>query len=119
MELRFVATAAGDVPDWGDVPARSVPTAATDSYVHLFPAVAAGQSGASSEHRGADKADETAQSTNRCRIRRGFGTGFRLRKCHDRRFLSHPRLNAEQKDAQTFHVPIVPNCPFWRRFWAL
>jgi hypothetical protein len=46
MELRFVATAGGDVPDWGDVPARSVPTAATDSHVHLFPAVAAGYAGA-------------------------------------------------------------------------
>jgi hypothetical protein len=47
IELRFVATAAGDVPDWGDaVPARAVPTAATDSRVHLFPAVSAPYAGA-------------------------------------------------------------------------
>jgi hypothetical protein len=47
MELRFVATAAeDDVPDWGAVPARSVPTVAADSRVWLHPAVGAGYSGA-------------------------------------------------------------------------
>jgi hypothetical protein len=44
MELRFVATAAEDVPIWGPVPTRTVPTA--DSQVRLYPAVAAGYTGA-------------------------------------------------------------------------
>jgi hypothetical protein len=40
MELRFVATDAENVPDWGGgIPARSVPTAAADSRVQLYPAI--------------------------------------------------------------------------------
>jgi hypothetical protein len=46
MELRFVATAVEDVPGWGAVPARSVPTTAADSRVQLYPAVAAAYAGA-------------------------------------------------------------------------
>jgi hypothetical protein len=47
MELRFVATAAEVVSEsWGAVPARSVPTAAADSRVQLYPAVATQFSGA-------------------------------------------------------------------------
>jgi hypothetical protein len=46
MELRFVATGSEVVPSWGAVPARSVPTAAADSPVQLYPAVGAGWAGA-------------------------------------------------------------------------
>jgi hypothetical protein len=45
MELRFAATTARDVRDWGAVPARSVPTAAS-SRVQLYPAVEAAYAGA-------------------------------------------------------------------------
>jgi hypothetical protein len=46
MELRFFALAAQVLDGWGSVPARSVPTAAADSRVQLYPAVAAGWAGA-------------------------------------------------------------------------
>jgi hypothetical protein len=46
MELRFVATDAGDVPGSGAVPARSVPTVASGSRVQFFPAVAVSHPGA-------------------------------------------------------------------------
>jgi hypothetical protein len=46
MELRFVATAAEVLPTWGAIPARSMPTAAADSRMQLYPAVAAGYAGA-------------------------------------------------------------------------
>jgi hypothetical protein len=46
MELRFVATAAERVEGWGPVPARSVPSAAVDSRVQLYPAVTIGYAGA-------------------------------------------------------------------------
>jgi hypothetical protein len=46
MELRFVATPDEDVPGWGSVPPRSVPTAAADSRVQLYPAVGADWAGA-------------------------------------------------------------------------
>jgi hypothetical protein len=46
MELRFAVTNAEEVSDdlstWGFVPARSVPTAAADASVQLYPAVACG-----------------------------------------------------------------------------
>jgi hypothetical protein len=45
MELRFIATTAGHVPDWGDIPARPVPTAAANSRMQLYPAVAASYAG--------------------------------------------------------------------------
>jgi hypothetical protein len=45
MELRFVATDAVDMPDWGTIPARSVPTGAACSRVQLYPAVAGGYAG--------------------------------------------------------------------------
>jgi hypothetical protein len=45
MELRFVATPARDVPEWGFVPARSVPRATADSPLQLYPAVATGWAG--------------------------------------------------------------------------
>jgi hypothetical protein len=46
MELRFVATEAVAMPRRAAVPARSVPTAAADSRVQLYPAVAASWAGA-------------------------------------------------------------------------
>jgi hypothetical protein len=39
MELRFVATDAEDAPEFGAIPARSVPSAAADSRVQLYPFV--------------------------------------------------------------------------------
>jgi hypothetical protein len=45
MELRFIATEAGDVPGWGVLPARVVPTE-VESTVELHPAVAVGSHGA-------------------------------------------------------------------------
>jgi hypothetical protein len=46
MELRFGATAAANVPGSGEVRARSVPTAAANSRLHLYPVVSAGYAGA-------------------------------------------------------------------------
>jgi hypothetical protein len=46
MELRFVATAAEDVPKWGAIPARSVPTITADSRMQLYPAVSPAGAGA-------------------------------------------------------------------------
>jgi hypothetical protein len=46
MELRFVATPAEVLSAWGTVPARSVPTAAADSRMQLYPAVASAYAGA-------------------------------------------------------------------------
>jgi hypothetical protein len=46
MELRFAATPAEDVPNWGAVPARSVPSAAADSCTQLYPAVGTSWAGA-------------------------------------------------------------------------
>jgi hypothetical protein len=45
MELRFVETQAGPLPHYGDVPARSNPTA-SDSRVRLYPVVSTAHAGA-------------------------------------------------------------------------
>jgi hypothetical protein len=46
MELRFVATAAEALRESREIPGRSVPTAAADSRVQLYPAIGAKHAGA-------------------------------------------------------------------------